>query len=189
MSLAVHTGHNIIPLFKDLGSTLKEDESINAKAPKRTSPSRYTRTVRERFIGWQNPRYEDEIDLLGEVRKADLDGSSFSIRLADGKKVEGKFSSDQEKVVIDALQEHDHTHLKVIRRGEYDRQSGSLIKIIRVDSISPVPATGPGFNDEERPIWDVVTEIGANVSDEEWSKVPQDLAVHLDHYLYGTGKE
>ena len=42
--------------------------------------------------------------------------------------------------------------------------------------------------EDSKDVWEVVTELGANVSDEEWSKVPQDLAIHLDHYLYGTSE-
>jgi hypothetical protein len=179
---------NIIPMFKDLGSTLRDDESIIAKSPNRTSPSQYDRTVRERFINWQDPTYEDEIDLVGEVRKADLDGCSFSIRLQDGKKVEGRFSSDQERVVINALQDHDTTHLRLVGRGTFNRQSGALQRIITVDDLTPIPATGIEYDETERPIWEIAQEIGAEVPDEEWSKVPRDMAENLDHYLYGTPK-
>jgi len=32
-------------------------------------------------------------------------------------------------------------------------------------------------------------ELGASIPDEEWAKVPADLAKNLDHYLYGAPKE
>jgi hypothetical protein len=179
----------VIPLFKYLGATLRKDESINAKSPHRTSSSHYNPTIREKFINWQGPKYEDDVDLFAEVRKVDLDEHSFSIRLPDGKKVEGKFSPDREKIVLEALQDHVSTRLRVVGRGEYDRQSGTPLKLVRVDSINPVPVSETGENDEERPIWDVVAEIGASVSNEEWSRVPQDLAVLLDYYLYGTSED
>ena len=45
------------------------------------------------------------------------------------------------------------------------------------------------FDPEARPIWEVISEIGASVPDEEWAKVPTDLARNLDHYLYGVPKQ
>lgn len=40
-----------------------------------------------------------------------------------------------------------------------------------------------------RPIWEIVAEIGRSVPEEEWAKVPADLSVNLDHYLYGAPKK
>lgn len=40
-----------------------------------------------------------------------------------------------------------------------------------------------------RPYWEEVLEIGASVPMEEWEKVPRDLSINLDHYLYGAPKE
>ena len=40
-----------------------------------------------------------------------------------------------------------------------------------------------------RPIWEIAQEIGAQVPDEEWSKVPTDLSKNFDHYLYGASKD
>ena len=41
----------------------------------------------------------------------------------------------------------------------------------------------------EPPIWQVAAEIAGQVSDEDWAKVPRDLARNVDHYLYGTPKK
>ena len=41
---------------------------------------------------------------------------------------------------------------------------------------------------EKQPFWERIIEIGARVPPEEWAKVPKDLSVNLDHYLYGTPK-
>jgi hypothetical protein len=40
-----------------------------------------------------------------------------------------------------------------------------------------------------RPFWEQVIEIGARVPPEEWEKVPTDLSINLDHYLYGSPKQ
>ncbi len=48
-------------------------------------------------------------------------------------------------------------------------------------------ATPP--NGDDRPIWEVIGEISAEVPDEEWAKLPTDGAEQHDHYLYGSPKK
>ena len=40
----------------------------------------------------------------------------------------------------------------------------------------------------EKPIWERTLERTAGIPDEEWDKLPDDLAEQHDHYLYGTPK-
>lgn len=44
-------------------------------------------------------------------------------------------------------------------------------------------------NDTQRPIWEVVAEIGAQIPDEDWAKIPNDGSINYKHYLYGTSKD
>jgi Arc/MetJ-type ribon-helix-helix transcriptional regulator len=39
-----------------------------------------------------------------------------------------------------------------------------------------------------KPIWERILERSAAIPDEEWDKLPTDLAEQHDHYLYGTPK-
>jgi hypothetical protein len=41
----------------------------------------------------------------------------------------------------------------------------------------------------QRPIWEIVAEIGVQISDEEWEKVPSDASINYKHYLYGAPKK
>jgi len=41
----------------------------------------------------------------------------------------------------------------------------------------------------KRPIWAIVAEIGAQVPDEEWAKVPSGESVNYRRYLYGSPKK
>jgi Arc/MetJ-type ribon-helix-helix transcriptional regulator len=41
---------------------------------------------------------------------------------------------------------------------------------------------------EHKPIWEEILEMTADVPDQEWDKLPSDLAEQHDHYLYGTPK-
>lgn len=50
-------------------------------------------------------------------------------------------------------------------------------------------AEHPTANKDDRPIWEVIREISAEVPDEEWAKLPTDGAEQHDHYLYGSPKK
>ncbi len=45
------------------------------------------------------------------------------------------------------------------------------------------------FDTNARPIWETITELGQSIPAEEWSKIPTDLALNLEHYLYGDSRE
>lgn len=38
----------------------------------------------------------------------------------------------------------------------------------------------------ERPIWETVADIGAQISDDEWKKVPEDSSINYKRHLYGA---
>lgn len=42
---------------------------------------------------------------------------------------------------------------------------------------------------DSRPFWERILELGASIPKEELEKVPTDLSINLDHYLYGAPKE
>ena len=45
-------------------------------------------------------------------------------------------------------------------------------------------ATAP----KRKPVWERILERTAAIPDQEWDKLPTDLAEQHDHYLYGTPK-
>jgi Arc/MetJ-type ribon-helix-helix transcriptional regulator len=51
------------------------------------------------------------------------------------------------------------------------------------------PSTSPPIAAlPDKPIWEDILEMTADVPDEEWDKLPTDLAEQHDHYIYGTPK-
>ncbi len=46
----------------------------------------------------------------------------------------------------------------------------------------------PQTRETVRPIWEIITELSAQVPMEEWEKLPSDGAEQHDHYLYGSPK-
>ena len=41
---------------------------------------------------------------------------------------------------------------------------------------------------ESLPIWETITHLGEEISEEEWDQIPPDLARNLDRHLYGSTK-
>ncbi len=62
---------------------------------------------------------------------------------------------------------------------------------IRQGQAAPKPAAANGEGlptTAEIPIWEDILELTADVPEEEWDKLPADLAEQHDHYIYGTPK-
>lgn len=180
----------IIPLFEDWGRTLGQDECIVLDTGNGDSPI-FDAAIRERLLKMKTERYEDTVDLIGEVRAAELkaqEGGSFAIQLDNGDLVPGVFTDEQEAKITEALHEHKQVRLRVVGRGQFDA-SGQLRKILCVDRLEEHPVGETPFDHDARPIWEMIAELGRSIPEEEWEKVPTDLATNLDHYLYGDSDD
>jgi hypothetical protein len=177
---------NVIPMFAQFGQSLRPDEGIVLSSKRRVEPARYTTEVRDRLVRWSDGTYEDVVRLEGEVRAADLDARTFSLRLADGAKVSARFDPDQEVRITDALREHAALRVTMTGVGDFLCESGGLKRVTRVDTMDVHTATRTQYDTEARPIWDVVAELGRSVPGEAWDQVPSDLSKDLDHYLHGA---
>jgi Arc/MetJ-type ribon-helix-helix transcriptional regulator len=51
------------------------------------------------------------------------------------------------------------------------------------DSAAQTPAIEGGES-----ISEIILRLGKQVPEEEWSKIPTDFSINLDHYLYGAPK-
>lgn len=182
----------VIPMFDEWGKTLASDEGIELdKESPETERPRLDATIRQRIVSARREPYEDIVDLLGEVRSATLkarDGGGFTIQLDDGDLAEGAFTAEQEAKFTKALYEHESLRLRIQGRGLFE-PSGRLRRIVRIDQVEEHPVGEEQFDSQAPPIWEVVEAIGESVPEEEWSKVPTDLGVNLDHYLYGSRKD
>lgn len=177
---------NVIPLFRDLGKSLTANESLYIRATGHGTDAAYTPLVRERLANWTEPTYEDVIDLTGEASMANIRGGQFSISLDSGESLVGKFSPEQETLVLEALRRHREVRLRIRGIGEFNYADRSLRRIVRVDSAEIAAGGTPAYDEAARPIWEVVSEIGAQAPTEAWATVPRDLSERLDEYLYGV---
>jgi hypothetical protein len=131
---------------------------------------------------------QKHVELRGEVRAADLDGRQFSLLLDDGTKVVAKFTTEQEQTITEALREHASRRLRLRAKAEVAR-TGRIKRIASVVSLTVEPTAAVTPVSSSKPIWEMALEIGASVPEEEWAKVPTDLAKNLHHYLHGAPKE
>jgi len=177
---------NVIPLFEAYGKTLRDDECFEQRPQAGQTSAKYTRQSRERLLQFCAPGYTDSVDLVGEVRLVDLAGK-FELRLDDGTRVPARFSPEQEGLVTEALREHASRRLRVAGIAEY-HPDGRIKALASVAQLSIQAAGELPYDATARPIWEIIAEIGASVPDEDWAKVPSDLAINLDHYLYGAPK-
>lgn len=180
----------IIPLFEDWGKTLAPDEGIELNGHNGDSP-RFDAFIRERILNTKRDRYEDNVDLVGEVRAAELkarEGGTFSIQLENGDSVPGTFTSGQEATITEALHEHNRLRLRIVGLGEFE-SAGRLRRIVRADRLEERPLGETPFDPDAPPIWEVLEQLGQSVPEEEWDKVPKDAARNLDFYLYGLPRQ
>jgi hypothetical protein len=179
----------VVPLFEGFGRTLRADESIMIRSLRRPTETRYDEAIRAHMIARKDPVYQDDVDIVGEVRLTDLDRRSFSIRLDTGTKVGGTYQPEQEAMIVAALGDHAVTRLRVRGTGEFLRSDGSLKQITNVDALELHEAdeTRTAASDETW-LLTTIADIASHVPEEEWHAVPDDLARNLDRYLYGASR-
>ena len=180
---------NSIQHFEAFGKTLRTNESIGIKSPARGQQVRYSLEIRDRLIHWHRENYEEQIELVGEVRATDLDGLNLTLRLDNGAKVSGKFDLDWEGDVVNALKGHKECRLRIIGIGEFSGESGELTKIQEIKEISIERLTDSASASDQTPIWEAIVAIGEDIPDEELSKLPTDLSKNLDKYIYDEDRE
>ncbi len=179
---------NVIPFFSEYGRTLRPDERIELKPAKKDVTAYYSSKERNRLIELVQVGYDDIVQLVGEIRAADLDGSNFVLRLVDETKVNGKFSSEQEAAIIEALREHTSRRLRIKGRGEF-LPDGRLKRIVSIMDLSIQAVGVVPYDQTAKPIWEIAEKISASIPEEEWGKLPTDLSKNLDHFLYGAPKQ
>jgi len=176
---------NVIPLFGELGQTLRPREAIGIRSVRRNVEVRFTQEVREQLSRIAEGDYEDTVDIVGEVRAADLDGFSFALREDDGNKVRGYFAAEQEVLFTEALRHHAVRRLRVVGVGEFSGATGRLKVIRKVTDLQPVNIEETRYDASAPPIWETLSDIAAAIPKKELDNLPRDGARNYHRYLYG----
>lgn len=180
----------VLPLLAALGESLREGEAIRTRAARSPGAAELTCETRRRVERLLEALYEDRIEIVGEVRSADIDQRNFAIRDSSGAKVPAKFRQEHEAEITDALHDHASCRIAITGVGEFSARDGSLRRILRVDELERRSAVSDDeYDDSVPPLWQSVVELGASLPPQDWDRVPTDLATNLDHYLYGSSGE
>ena len=182
----------ILPMFARWGASLQADESIILDRRNGHSPM-LNAVIRERLRARMpaNEPYLDDVNLIGEIRAADLDhqaGGSFRILLDNGDTVPGVFSEAQESVITEALHAHLKIRLRIAGQGRFDG-SGQLQSVTQVDAHEVIPAGAIPFDETAPSVLDIFSELHQSMPAGAFAEMPTDLSVNLKHYLYGWPKE
>jgi hypothetical protein len=180
----------LLPLLAALGENLREGEAIKTRAVRSAKAAEFTCQTRAQVGRLLEAVYEDRVEIVGEVRSADIDQRNFAIRDSSGAKVPAKFRAEHEAEITDALHDHASCRIAITGLGEFSARDGGLRRILRVDQLERRPAAPEDEYDDSAPLlWQSVIALGASLPPEEWDRVPTDLAANLDHYLYGRTSE
>ena len=187
--LPVGLPSNVIPLFRDFGKTLRDDEVLFTRGRGSESEAPYTAKARQRLAEWIEPSYEDVVSVFGEVRMANVGPGRFALqvdRTGGQAVIEGKFSPEDESKVLAALQQHRSARLQVKGLGEFGTADRLLKRFSRVDHVDFVPEE-VAYDESVAPIWEQLSSIGQTAPLSAWEGVPTDLSVRLDEIVYGAG--
>lgn len=176
--------------YQKFGQTLRKDESIKLSKTSVLKPQyvEVTHRTRKRLARFIEQKHEDQVDVSGEVKEADVRQNRFQLWLDEKTCVTVKFSPEQEDQVTEALHKHRFVRVQVKGRGKRLPQ-GKLESVEEVSELNLQAVGEIQYDETARPIEDILMELASQVPEEEWDKLPKDGAKNLDHYLYGTPKE
>lgn len=126
------------------------------------------------------------IEIIGEVREADLDTRKFGLRLDDGSTLSATFPQEFETRITLALRNHHSLRLRVRGTGARDEWSGRVERIDSVDLVE-VCESQQSEGGTAKPVWEQILENAESLSDEDLAGLPTDMARNHDQYIYGDG--
>ena len=181
---------NVIPLFRDFGKSLGPDEVLFTRSRHASVEAAYTPKARNRLTEWVGPIYEDVVDVVGEVRMANVGPGAFLLQLHGTEaQVSGRFGPEQESQVLDALRNHQSVRLRVQGTAEFATSDRQIKKFSRVDKVALATLTEQGFDEAAIPIWEQLAAIGESAPKGTWDGVPSDLSMRIDEIVYRRGTE
>ena len=173
---------SVIPDLANWGSFEEDDEAIRICTPGHR-PIRFSKVGKNRIRSFIAEPYEDIADLTGEVFEADVLARRFQILLADHRKISVSFTADQEQLITSALKDHKVCQLRATGTGLFSTE-GELVKVVSVDRMTVGEPIQLSIQ-PSRSIGDELDDLARQVPEEEWRKLPEDLASNLDAYIYG----
>jgi len=176
----------LLPEYAKWGQSLGDDEAVEMQVSEK-KPAYLTLVHREKLEKFVETPHEDRVEISGEVFEADVKKGRFQLWSGEDTTVSVDFTPEQEDQVTTALKEHKTAQMYVKGLGEYSAQ-GKLLRILHVEELR-LTTSMIHYDRSARPIEDLLEELAKEIPKEEWDKLPNDLNVNLDHYLYGVPKQ
>ncbi len=178
---------SVVPLFSRFGTTLRPDETLFVRSRRSGAESEYNALARQRLAEWVGPTFEDAVDLVGEVRMANVGPGAFKLQLPDGGPlIDGRFAGAHEAVVLEALKNHRSALLRVVGIAEFSTRDRQMRRMVRVDKVDVSPKAPLAYDENALPIWEELAAIGNSAPPGTWQTVPDDLSTRIDEVVYGT---
>jgi hypothetical protein len=177
---------SLIADYAKFGEELSPEDSFEFCRPGKT-PSPVKPEHGKRLSGFQDDPHETRVDMTGEVLEADVRQKRFQLWTDERTKVPVSFAEKHETQVTTALKEHRSVRIRVKGIAKVS-PSGEITKIEQVEELEVQPIGEVAYDRSARPIEDVLAELAAEATEEDWGGVPSDLAKNVDHYLSGTPK-
>jgi len=124
---------DLLARFNSFGRSLADDESIVVAQPGKRDGAVYDRVVRRRLVLQAQATYEDDVDLVGEVRAANKDAEGFVLRTSDGRKLDVRTPPHFFPLAVRSMGEA--ALVRVRGLGLYDAD-GSLTKVTMATDVS-----------------------------------------------------
>lgn len=117
-----------------------------------------------------------------------ITSKKLQLKLDDGRSVSASFKIEQEKLVTEALMQHQTIRLEISGEAIFTFE-GELDAIIDIHSLNIIPLQTNDTAISKQPIWTSFQKILNDVPNETLDILPSDGASELDHYLYGKPKK
>jgi Arc/MetJ-type ribon-helix-helix transcriptional regulator len=97
-------------------------------------------------------------------------------------------------MTINVSKEVENAIKAAVQRGQFSSADEMITRLVEeYGQRTQRPSSPPTASQEaaaptRKPIWERIQDLTADVPDEEWDKLPADLAEQHDHYIYGIPK-
>ena len=181
--LSTTVSKRVLIEFENYGKTIQENEEFELLHPGNDIPVVYDEPTRQKLILWQPTTHHDRLEIEGELRMVDIDSHRFKLLTQDGTKHQGNFSIDKEKMMTEALNQHETKRVRLVVRAEIDSISGRPKRIVEVEDSFLVTSIEERIDHSAKPINEIASEIFADITDSQWEELPTDLAENADEYI------
>lgn len=127
---------SVLGRFNSFGRSLRNDEALELRRERTEPGPKYDHAVRKRLVLMEEKSFSDAVDIVGRICQADVDKRIFHIQAGD-QRIAGDFTPEHNQKLLGALQEHEHTRVRLIGVGRYNVHD-RLERIEEIEDVIPI---------------------------------------------------